>query len=174
MINAVRRSAGKLAAIAIMVAPLLGACGFQPLYGTGPSGVQLDDVMRSVSISPIPGRVGQRIRNELIFSTTGGGYADTAQYRLEIAIRESVKDVFVAQTGESEGRAYRLIASFKLIRLKDDTKLISGQSVGRAAYDNLDSTFADVRARRDAENRAAKSVAQDIQTRIATALSREV
>lgn len=174
MTQASRRSASKLIAVAVMIAPLLAGCGFQPLYGAGPSGVQLNDVMRTVSVVPIPGRVGQRIRNELIFATTGGGYADAAQYRLEIAIRESVKDVFVARSGESEGRAYRLIASFKLVRLADDKELISGQSVGRAAYDNLDSTFADVRARRDAENRAAKSVAQDIQTRIATALSREV
>lgn len=173
MTEAIRRSATKLVAVTILVAPLLAACGFQPLYGTGPSGVQLDDVMRSVSIAPIPGRVGQRVRNELIFSSTGGGYANAAEYRLEIAIKESVKDVFVARTGESEGRAYRLIASFKLVRVADEKELIAGQSVGRAAYDNLDSTFADVRARRDAENRAAKSVAQDIQTRIAMALSRE-
>ena len=72
-------------------------CGFQPLYGTS-TGVQLDKVMRTVSMAPIPGRVGQRVRNELIFATTGGGYSDAKpQYRLEIAIRESVKDVFVAR-----------------------------------------------------------------------------
>jgi len=173
MTKTFRRCATQLAALAITGA-LLAGCGFQPLYGTGPSGVQLDDVMRSVSVSPIPGRVGQRVRNELIYSTTGGGYSDAPRYRLEIAIRESVQDVFVARSGESEGRAYRLIASFKLIRIEDGAELVSGQSVGRAAYDNLDSAFADVRARRDAENRAAESVANDIQTRLATTLSREV
>lgn len=168
------RSAGRLFAVVAIVAPLLAGCGFQPMYGTGPGGQQLDDVMRTVSVATIPGRVGQRLRNELIFATTGGGYSDSPNYRLEIAIRESVQDVFVAQSGESEGRAYRLIAAFKLISLEDDSVLISGKSIGRAAYDNLDSTFADVRARRDAENRAARTVAEDIQTRIATALSREV
>lgn len=169
-----RRSAGRLFAVIAIVAPLMAGCGFQPMYGTGPSGQQLDDVMRTVSVATIPGRVGQRLRNELIFATTGGGYSDAANYRLEIAIRESVQDVFVAQSGESEGRAYRLIAAFKLIRVEDGSEVIAGKSIGRAAYDNLDSTFADVRARRDAENRAARTVAEDIQTRIATALSREV
>lgn len=173
MTKAIRRSASKIAVLA-MIGALLAGCGFQPLYGTGPSGMQLDDVMRSVSVAPIPGRVGQRVRNELIFATTGGGYSDAPIYRLEIAIRESVKDVFVARSGESEGRAYRLVASFKLVRVEDGEELVAGQSIGRAAYDNLDSAFADVRARRDAENRAAKSVAEDIQTRIATTLSREV
>jgi len=174
MRGAERRFAICLIAILMATAPLLAGCGFRPMYGEGPSGVRLDEVLRTVTISPIPGRVGQRLRNELIFATTGGGQADEAVYRLEIAIRESVRDVFVARSGESEGRAYRLLAAFKLVKIEDGTEVISGKSIGRAAYDNLDSTFADIRARRDAENRAARTVANDIQTRIAAALSRGV
>ncbi len=174
MRGANHRSAGRLVAVMALIAPLLAGCGFQPMYAETSTGVQLDEVMRTVSVAKIPGRVGQRVRNELIFATTGGGYRDAAEYRLEIAIRESVQDTVVAKTGESEGRAYRLTAAFKLIRLEDQTVALSGTSIGRAAYDNLDSTFADIRARRDAENRAARSVAEDIQTRIAIALSREV
>jgi len=173
MRGANRRSAGRLIVVMTLIAPLLAGCGFRPLYGEGPGGAQLDDVMRSVSVATIPGRVGQRVRNELIFNTTGGGYSEVPVYRLEIAIRESVQDTAVARTGESEGRAYLLTAAFKLIRIEDKAVIISGRSVGRAAYDNLDSTFADLRARRDAENRAAREVADDIETRIAAALSRE-
>lgn len=174
MRGANHRSSGRLIAVIALIAPLLAGCGFQPMYAETSTGVQLDDVMRTVSVSKIPGRVGQRIRNELIFATTGGGYSEAPQYRLEIAIRESVQDTFVARTGESEGRAYLLTAAFKLINIEDETIVVSGQSIGRAAYDNLDSTFADIRARRDAENRAARTVADDIETRIAMALSREV
>jgi len=143
------------------------------MYAETSTGVQLDKVMRTVSVAPIPGRVGQRVRNELIFATTGGGERETPHFRLEIAIRESIQDVFVARSGESEGRAYQLTAVFKLISLKDESVLVSGKSVGRAAYDNLDSTFADIRARRNAENRAARTVADDIGSRIAMALSRD-
>jgi len=168
------RSFARVAAAVAVVAPLLAACSFQPMYAERPGGAQLDDVMREVSVAKIPGRVGQRVRNELIFATTGGGYREGAHYRLEVAIRESVQDVFVSETGESEGRAYRLIAAYKLIRIEDGSVVASGKSVGRAAYDNLDSTFADIRARRDAENRAARTVADDIQTRVAMTLSREV
>lgn len=173
MRGANHRSASRLVAMAV-IAPLLAGCGFQPMYAETSAGVQLDDVMRTVSVATIPGRVGQRIRNELIYATTGGGYSDAPRYRLEIAIRESVQDTFVARTGEAEGRAYQLTAAFKLIRIDDETVIVSGQSVSRASYDNLDSTFADIRARRDAENRAARTVADDIETRVAMALSREV
>ena len=168
------RSSVRVVAFVVLILPFLAACSFQPMYAERPNGAQLDDIMRQVSIASIPGRVGQRIRNELIFATTGGGYSDAPRYRLEIAIRESVQDVFVARTGESEGRAYRLIAAFKLIRVEDGTVLESGQSIGRAAYDNLDSTFADIRARRDAENRAARVVADDIRNRVSMRLSRDV
>ena len=174
MRGANHRSAGRLVAAMLLIAPLLAGCGFQPMYAETSTGVQLDEVMRTVSVAKIPGRVGQRVRNELIFATTGGGYRAAAEYRLAIAIRESVQDTVVAKTGESEGRAYRLTAAFKLIRLDDQAVVLSGTSIGRAAYDNLDSTFADIRARRDAENRAARTVADDIQTRIAIALSRDV
>ncbi len=173
MRGANHRSASRLVAMAV-IAPLLAGCGFQPMYAETSAGVQLDDVMRTVSVATIPGRVGQRIRNELIYASTGGGYSDAPRYRLEIAIRESVQDTFVARTGEAEGRAYQLTAAFKLIRIDDETVIVSGQSVSRASYDNLDSTFADIRARRDAENRAARTVADDIETRVAMALSREV
>jgi len=168
------RSAGRLVALMAIIAPLLSGCGFQPMYAEGPSGVQLDEVMRTVSISSIPGRVGQRLRNELIFGTTGGGYSEAPRYKLKIAIKESVQSTVVAKTGKSKGQAYQLKAAFELTRLEDNTILLSGTSFGRAAFDKLDSTFADLRARRDAENRAARTVAEDIQTRIAAALSREV
>jgi len=153
---------------------MLAGCGFKPMYAEGPSGVQLDEVMRTVSISSIPGRVGQRLRNELIFGTTGGGHSAAPRYKLKIAIKESLQSTVVAKTGKSKAEAYQLKAAFELVRLEDKTVLLTGTSFGRAAFDKLDSTFADLRARRDAENRAARTVAEDIETRIAAALSREV
>ena len=52
----------------------LSGCGFQPLYGGSTvGGAKLKEVMASVDVVPIPGRVGQKLRNELIFENTGGG-----------------------------------------------------------------------------------------------------
>ena len=78
----------------------LGGCGdsgFHPLYGSALiNGAAVNERLAAVDIAPIPGRVGQRIRNELIFQATGGGAAKTPQYRLDIAIRESVTSMLVA------------------------------------------------------------------------------
>lgn len=155
----------------LATAALMSGCGFQPLYGPTASGAQLEDVMRTVDISPVPGRVGQQVRNELIFKTTGGGVAGDSQYRLDIAIRESVVNLLVEGTGDTEGQVYQIYSEFKLVRVEDNEVVLSGHSNARAAYDKVGSVFADIRARRDAENRAAKTIAETIRTRLASYLS---
>src|SRR5262245_35104128 len=104
------------ALLAGLAALALAGCGFQPLYGgTTAGGQRLSEVMAGVDIVPIPGRVGQRVRNELIFANTGGGVAAPSRYRLEIAIKESVVDQLVQITGDATGQVFQLDATFQLI-----------------------------------------------------------
>ena len=65
-----RRAWTIMPACALLLGLTLSACGsegFRPLYGTTASGVGLEEKMAQVQVAPIPSRVGQRIRNELIF-----------------------------------------------------------------------------------------------------------
>jgi LPS-assembly lipoprotein len=149
-------------------------CGFQPLYGsntTTSSGARLSEVMSSVDISPIPGRVGQKVRNELIFSNTGGNYAPESRYQLSIAIRERVIDQLVQITGDAEGQVYQLEANFKLVNLANGQVIHQGTAISRAPYNRFQEIFANVRARYDAENRAARTVAESIKTQLAAFLA---
>lgn len=165
------RSAALCGLIGVSAA-LLSGCGFQPLYGPTASGEQLGDVMKAVDITTVPGRVGQRIRNELIFKTTGGGYAaEQSRYRLDIAVRESVMKTLVNREGDAEGEIYQLYSEYKLIRLTDNKVVLEGHSNARAAFDKVDSVFSDIRAKRDAEDRAARTIAEAIRTRVAAFLS---
>jgi len=153
-------------------AATLSGCGFQPLYGgTTASGAKLGEVMAAVEINPIPGRVGQRVRNELIFENTGGGYAAPTRYRLDIAVKESVTDQQVQISGDATGQVYELNATYKLIDATSGKVLIVGTAVSRAPYNRFQEIFANVRARYDAENRAATTVAESIKTRIAAYLA---
>lgn len=155
---------------AVLAGPAVSAC--RPLYGTTAGGEALKDVMAEVEIATIPGRVGQRIRNELIFATTRGGYAPDARYRLEIIVRESVGNILVETTGDARGQMFNLDAKFKLINLADRKIVLEGKSAARAAFDRFDPIFANIRAKVDAENRAASTVADGIRTRVAAYLSR--
>jgi LPS-assembly lipoprotein len=167
-----RSSAIFAALLAGLAALALAGCGFQPLYGgTTAGGQRLSEVMAGVEITPIPGRVGQKLRNELIFTNTGGGLAAPSRYRLEIAVKESVVDQLVQITGDATGQVYQLDATFQLIDPNNGKVLLQGKAISRAPYNRFQEIFANVRARYDAENRAARTVSESIKTQVAAFLT---
>ncbi|MFN0219868.1 MAG: hypothetical protein ACKVP4_13760 [Hyphomicrobium sp.] len=146
--------------------------GFRPLYATTEAGGSgASERLAAVDVAPIPGRVGQRIRNELIFQATGGGAPLPPEYRLDIAVREYVTATLVQLDGNATGQVYNLDASYKLVRITDKKVVAEGTSFGRAGFQRLTSIFANVRAREDAENRAAKTVGEELRTRLMAQLS---
>jgi LPS-assembly lipoprotein len=166
-----RSSALFASLLAGLAALALAGCGFQPLYGgTTAGGARLSEVMAGVEITPIPGRVGQKLRNELIFANTGGGNPGPARFRLDIVVKESVTDQLVQITGDATGQVYQLDATFKLLDPKG-VVILQGKAVSRAPYNRFQEVFANVRARYDAENRAARTVSESIKVQVAAYLA---
>lgn len=164
-------------AVCVAAAGLVSACsdgsGFRPLYATAEyGGSGASEKLAAVDVAPIPGRVGQRIRNELIYQATGGGAPLPPEYRLEIAIRESVTSTLVKIDGNASGQVYNLDASYRLFRISDKSVVAEGKSYGRAGFERVSSIFANVKAREDAENRAAKTIGEELRTRLMAHLSR--
>lgn len=149
---------------------LLGGCGdagFRPMYGGAAiGGAAASEKLAQVDISTIPGRVGQQLRNEFIYQSTGGGARAEPVYRLEVAVREAVTSTLIDQTGDARGQVYNLDASFKLVRIADSQVVMEGKSYSRAAFDRFSSIYSNVRAREEAETRAAKTIAEELRTRI--------
>jgi LPS-assembly lipoprotein len=170
-----RRVLLRTIAAVLVVGPAAGGCeggsGFRPMYGSEGIGGNVEAKLAQVEFGLIPGRVGQRIRNELIFQGTGGGTPLLPIYRFEVTIRESVTSTLVRRDGESQGQIYNLDAKFQLISLKDKKVLLEGVSYGRAGFERNTSIFSNVRAREDAENRAAKTIALDLKSRLAAHLA---
>ena len=171
-----RRLGSTIGAVILLGAVAAGGagCGFQPLYGSGTttaSGARLSEVMSSVDVQPIPGRVGQKVRNELIFSNTGGGYAAKPKYKLRITLRESVVDQLVQISGDARGQVLVLSASFQLVDAANGQEIYLGSAVSRAALTRYQEIFANTRATYDAQNRAAREVAKSIQTQVAAVLA---
>ena len=94
-----------------------------------------------------------------------------ALYRLDIALRESAQSTLVEIDGDAKGLVFALNADFKLTRRSDNAVIMTGRAQSRAAYQKVESIFANIRARRDAEDRAAKMIADSIRTRVAAKLS---
>jgi LPS-assembly lipoprotein len=161
--------------LTLVTLPVLTACGegsFSPMYGITASGENLSERLAKVDIAPIPSRVGQRIRNELIFNNTGGGEAPKPAFRLEIAIREGLNSTLVTSTGEAFSQVYNVDAGYQLISLRDKVVVLKGTSHARAAFERYQSIYANVRAREDAEQRVARTIAEELKVRLNAYLSR--
>ncbi|HTP37284.1 MAG TPA: hypothetical protein VMI76_02845, partial [Methyloceanibacter sp.] len=100
-----------------------------------------------------------------------GGTAATPRYRLDIAVKEHVTDQLVQITGDATGQVYELNATYKLVNVANGQIMLTGTAVSRAPYNRFQEIFSNVRARYDAENRAASTVADSIRTRIAAYLA---
>jgi LPS-assembly lipoprotein len=177
------RNGGRLlrCAAAVGFAGLLslgaGGCGFHPLYGPTASGANLSEVMRTVEVANIPSRTGQQVRNELIFGTTGGNGGLPPVYRLEVVLREAVRNALITTSGLPTSAILQLDAEYRLVRIKDNEVVFKAYSTSEAGYNlvgatgNAGSVYGDTRAPLDAENRAARTLADTIKTRLAAYLS---
>lgn len=170
----------RVAATVLFVGATLGGCAFKPLYATNDAGQSTRSELAAVEILTIPGRVGQVVRNELLFKQTGGGSAELPKYRLEVALRERVVAQLVEKSGDARAENYELTADFTLINIADDKVMLKSRSASRAAYERFSrvepdtkqkNIYGNIRARLDAENRAARTIAEDISTRLAAFLS---
>ena len=161
-----------LAAVAAGLSACGDGAGFRPMYAPSAVGADVGEKLKQVDVAPIPGRVGQRIRNEVIFQQTGGGNPLPPTHRLEVVLNENLTSTLVRITGEAEGQIYTVQASFRLIDTKEKKVVFQGTSHARAGFERFESIYSNVRAREDAENRAARTVADDLKTRLAAFLSR--
>ena len=157
-------------AFATMLAASLAGCttsGIRPLYG-GAAGETTVASLRSVDVVA-PGRIGQQIRNELVFGFSGGaGEPERPRWRLEITT--TVVDTAVGldrYANLATAHLGRVSSIWVLTEIATGRTLANGTSFANAAYDYSQQRFADLRARRDAENRAAGMIAIDIRNKIA-------
>ena len=177
-----RKMAGQLARVVVILAAAGLAAGcFQPLYGQmSPTGQPaLAESLRGVEVLPITAasgsaeaRVGTEVRNQLIFDITGGsGVAANPTHRLLIQIASTRNQVIVdIQTARPDLENYGINAVYTLIEMVSGKAVITGQTFSRVSFDipGQQQRFARARGLRDAENRAAKVIAENIKSRLAS------
>lgn len=167
--SALRHLGRAVASIAIVAA--LAGCQARPLYSSA-SGVP--SKMASIKINQLGDRVGQEVRNRLIFLTGGGaGEPAVAEYQLQLSVGSNRADILDDEIAAAvlPGRV-TVSATYALTRLKDGQILKSATRSSTALVDLSNQEFAKLRAYRDAENRAANEVAEFVRADLATALSK--
>lgn len=169
----------RIAGVAALGAMLAGC--FQPLYGDRSptaAGPATRAELAQVDISQIPApngtplsRIAVEVRNGLVFGFTGGGAAPPPTHRLNIRLASSELSVLVdIRTARPDVNNFALNASFDLVEIKTGKVVLRDQTFARVSYDipGQQQRFARARGLRDAENRAAKVISENIQTRLAS------
>jgi LPS-assembly lipoprotein len=164
--------------LALALAGLTAGC-FQPLYGSNTAGGSgVGDKLSAVDVAPINtpngtrlARVGGEVRNELIYGLTGGSGAATPSYRLDIRLTSTLQSVIVdINTARPDMQNYGIDATYTLVEVGTGRKIVDGTTFSRVSYNipGQQQRFAGDRGLRDAENRAAKVIAENIRTRLAS------
>ncbi len=164
----------RAAALGLGLLTLAGCAdgGIRPLYGRVGGGATVE-ALRHVDVAST-GRIGQIIANELNFAFYGGAGEATKPVRWRLDVVPNSTEVAVGvDRSQNLPQAYieQISATYVLTEISTGRTMTSGTSFANAAYDYSSQRFADVRAQRDAANRAATVVAADIRNKISVYFS---
>jgi LPS-assembly lipoprotein len=182
-------SGGAKFAAAMALALATGGC-FTPLYGEA-AHPGLSEQMRAIQIDPInpPGegkttptglaygldrvdRVGHYLRDDLIFDFNGTGATPSPKYRLHVTTNQGIVTPTVeSQEGLATSTITAVNANYQLFPYDGGAPIVSGTAYSTKTQDIYLSRYANLRAARDSEIRIAKSLADEIELRIAAGLA---
>ena len=149
----------------------LSGC-IQPLYGSLAAGGDVAGELQTIKVDDISGRTGHYLGNELIFALNGTGAQVPAKYHLTVTLFETVQTPLLdTVTGYPTAANVIVNAEYKLLPLGSETVVTEGKVTALEGYDRTSQRFANLRAARDAEIRAAKTLADQIRIRVAAALA---
>jgi LPS-assembly lipoprotein len=156
-----------------VLALLLAACGFQPLYGDTSAGNNIGAMLSTVYVEQIPpDRVGYELRNDLLDRLNANGNPTEARYHLRLYLIEKEDPVVFQPNTNITRYNYTLTAHYDLMPAAGTDAVKSGDVTAFAAYNVAAAPYlyATVTAQRDAKNRAANEIAERVKTELAVYL----
>lgn len=154
-----------LAGLALALA-IISGCTVRPMLATniGPGGEATASALSSIAVIPVETRHAQQVRNHLIFLLNGGaGQPVNPRYRLALNVTSSTSTaarIQVRTDDEPSASTLTLGARYQLVDTGTGTVVASGTRSITSAYDVPRQEFAALRAERDAEDRAARELAE--------------
>jgi LPS-assembly lipoprotein len=169
-----------LAAVALTIAALatVTGCTVRPLYSdagysaggastvTGSIGSQLS----TIAIKPVANRIGQQVRNNLIFLFGGGkGEPANPRYTMDLAVSSISEATTTIQINNQNEPTSAILTAFGAYTITDSNGKVvaTGNRQLMASFDVPRQEFAAYRAQLDAENRAARELAELIRLAVA-------
>lgn len=155
----------------------LAGCTVEPLNSSSAGlSANVSDSTRAVlertSVSPVSTRVAQQVRNGLLFAMNGGTKKPGGRYRVDLSVVSTVSNLSVQVSSLAPTSAQvKVAARYNVVEIATGKSVASGQHTTIAGFDKTPQSFANERAERDAQNRAAREAAQRIHLSVASAIA---
>lgn len=157
-----------------MLVALVTGCGFRPLYASGAAAGDeaaaqpaASEALAATAVTPIADRVGQLLRNELVFLFSAWGEPVAPRYSLGVVLTETVSTIAVQITGLGTRANLRLKAAYVLTDLATGQIVLRGQGEAFGSYDLSTDEFATLIAARYTREQAVERLAQILHMRLA-------
>ena len=129
-------------------------------------------LLASAVVDPVSTRAGQQVRNKLLFALNGGNPASGGNYRIKLKVVTNEVTLLIAPASFAPTAAQAVMnVRYELIDTRTGKKVTVGNRRTFASFDKTTQSFANERAYRDAENRAAAEIAQQIRLALVQAVS---
>ncbi len=156
---------------AFLPALLLAGC-LHPLYGTVGEGGHVVEELKAIEVAPISARLGHYLGDELIFGLNGTGAHVPAKYRLIVTTSEATRTPLIdTVTGLATGSTVVVSATYTLVPIDGGAPIVKGSAFATASFDETSNRYSNMRAGRNAEEREARQLADQIRTQLAATLA---
>ena len=161
---------------------LIAGCGFEPLYGSrgvgsrgggSQSGVShVEAALANIQITLIKDRIGQQLRNYLIDRLNPRGAPSNPRHVLTIQVAVSKTELGIERDETATRAKLSLTAQFELKDIAGQQIVHSGSARSTNSFNIVESDFATLSAEKDAIDRAARVVSDEIKIRLSLYLNR--
>ena len=155
----------KLIALPLLMLSLSG-CGFSPLYATRDSGAVTQELSATDVYAP-ESRLGRTLKYGLLdqLSSSGNPPAN-APFRVDLFPDFREGNIAIEADADVTQKSVILVVPFRLVDVETRKTLLNSVSRARSSYNRVDSEFANIAAARDAQDRVAQVVIEDIRTQL--------
>jgi LPS-assembly lipoprotein len=168
----ISRRAGVRGIVFALAAWALAACTVQPVYAPTATGAGLQSTLARVVVEPVKERVAQQVRNELIFGLTGGASVQDPLYRIKLTVTSKEVGLGINSVDASPVYSVQVAATYEVVAIATGQTVTRSTARASASYSRSNQAFANSRAKIDAENSAAATVAKEITVRVAAAAAK--
>lgn len=164
--------------LALMILPMIGACGFEPMYGASSKSEQgastsLRAELAQVQISNIPNREGQYLRNALIDRFYTQGRPINPKYVLDVSdINETSYDLDITIRSDATRKQLTLTTAMTLKDAATGQVLVSRSLKSSGSFNVLESEFATRVSEQSTRENALDHLAQQIELQIGLYMDR--